>query len=270
MYRRVALPRASAKAPPRTVLPPPSLPEWLARKHDPQTRALLGFNVRGAEIGGAPFASCTPGAKERALLNLKSAHAALAATYRCSVNPSFAGFDVVGVVDHVDDFVAAVAARTGWRASLAGAPASVLAAARNAISYDGEDERWRPDRLTAEESAAIKQYTACDAAVYAAASERAASLDSVGSVELAPAGAAGDGDEALSAERRNASLAVLRRQRAEAAAAIRPLESPSNCTLLLFYHIAKTGGSYVRSLMQASRAAGDWTVRAALRCSSAA
>jgi hypothetical protein len=79
MYRRFALPRASADAPARSAThPPPSLPEWLAKKHDPQTRALLGFNVRPAEIGGAPFLSCTPGAQERALLNLKSACSACA------------------------------------------------------------------------------------------------------------------------------------------------------------------------------------------------
>jgi len=77
MYRRFALPRAAADSPARAAArPPPALPEWLAKKHDPQTRALLGFNVRAAEIGGAPFTSCTPGAQERALLNLKSASAA--------------------------------------------------------------------------------------------------------------------------------------------------------------------------------------------------
>ena len=75
MYRRFALPRTSADSPARAAarLSPPALPEWLAKKHDPQTRALLGFNVRAAEIGGAPFTSCTRGAQERALQNLKSA-----------------------------------------------------------------------------------------------------------------------------------------------------------------------------------------------------
>jgi hypothetical protein len=178
-----------------------------------------------------------------------------------------AGFDVVGVVGHVDDFIAAVAERTGWRASLAGTPAQELNAARNALSYDGDNERWRPDRLTAGETAAIKQYTACDAAVYAAAAERAASLDSVGSLELAPVGEADAGEEA-SASRRRATIAELRQRRAQAAAAYLAPESPPSCALLIFYHVAKTGGSYVRSLMQASRAAGDWAVRALrrLRC----
>ena len=170
---------------------------------------------------------------------------------------------MVGVVEHVDDFVGAVAQRTGWRASLADTSASGLDAARNALSYDGENERWRPERLTAEEVAAIAQFTACDAAVYAAAAERAATLDSVGSVQLAPVAAAGARDGA--AADRRATLAALLQRRAEAAAAIRAPDSPPACALVIFYHIAKTGGSYVRSLMQASRAAGDWAVRA-LQC----
>ena len=82
MYRRFALPRAAADSFARAAArPPPALPEWLAKKHDPQTRALLGFNVRAAEIGGAPFTTCTPGAQERALLNLKSACAAAAVSH---------------------------------------------------------------------------------------------------------------------------------------------------------------------------------------------
>lgn len=167
----------------------------------------------------------------------------------------------MGVVGRVDDFLAAVAARTGWRAP-AEASASDLVAARNAQSYGGENERWRPDRLSAEERAAIARFTACDAAVYAAAAERAATLEPGGSAELAPAAA--DGVDGVSTEdtRRSAAIAALRLQRAVAAAAVRTPESPPECALLVFYHIAKTGGSYVRSLMQASRAAGDWAVRA--------
>jgi hypothetical protein len=178
-----------------------------------------------------------------------------------------AGFDVVGVVEHVDDFVGAVAKRTGWRASLADASARGLDVARNALSYDGENERWRPDMLTAEEVAAVALHTACDAAVYAAAAERAASLDPVGSVELAPVTAAGTPDEA--AADRTATLAALLLRRSEAAASFPAPDFPPACALVLFYHIAKTGGSYVRSLMQASRAAGDWAVRALQRVSCA-
>ena len=172
---------------------------------------------------------------------------------------------MVGVVEHVDDFVGAVAQRTGWRASLADTSASGLDAARNAQSYDGENERWRSDKLAAEEVAAIKQFTACDAAVYAAAAERAAALDPVESVELAPVAAAGSRGEAEASADRGATLAALLQRRAEAAAAFRAPDSPPACALVLFYHIAKTGGSYVRSLMQASRAAGDWAVRALRR-----
>jgi hypothetical protein len=82
MYRRFAMPRASADSFARAAAhPPPALPEWLAMKHDPQTRALLGFNVRAAEIGGVPFTTCTQGAQERALQNLKRAFTTAAALW---------------------------------------------------------------------------------------------------------------------------------------------------------------------------------------------
>jgi hypothetical protein len=75
MYRSFALPRrlGSRAAAQAVNKPPLSLPAWLSKNHDPQTRALLGFNVRVAEIGGLPFNNCVPGAQQRALLHLAGA-----------------------------------------------------------------------------------------------------------------------------------------------------------------------------------------------------
>ena len=52
------------------------LPEWIQANHDPQTKAVLGFNLRPAELpGGKAFARCTPVAEEAALAKLAGAHA---------------------------------------------------------------------------------------------------------------------------------------------------------------------------------------------------
>ena len=82
-------------------------------------------------------------------------------------------FDVVGVTERVEDFLAALAARTGWRESLAGSSAEELKAARNALSYDGDHHRWRWEHLSAEDATVIHNNTRCDAALYAAAVELA-------------------------------------------------------------------------------------------------
>lgn len=70
MYRHFALPRRSRHFDGKA---PPSLSEWLLKSHDPQTRALLGYNIRVSEIGGKSFDTCTPGAQQRALRNLQGA-----------------------------------------------------------------------------------------------------------------------------------------------------------------------------------------------------
>ncbi len=247
--------------------PPPSLPEWLAKTHDPQTRALLGYNVRNSEIGGKPFHTCTPLAQARALQNLQA-------------------FDVVGVTERLDAFITALGERTGWRETLSEATLGALLAAHNAQRYDGTNARWRRDALTADELAALAEHTACDTSVYAAASaaqnaaERATGAFAAPPLiepaqspppqqtplTVAPAAA----DNAEKDARRAVALAALREQhRAEAVERMSatPAAAPGgalpSCALLVFYHVAKTGGSYVRFLMQASRAAGDWQVSAA-------
>jgi hypothetical protein len=259
-YRHTLL-RDSAHAPSK---PPPSLPEWLAKTHDPQTRALLGYNVRTAEIGGKPFHTCTPLAQARALHNLQ-------------------GFDVVGVTERLDAFIAALGERTGWRETLSQETLGALLAAHAAQSYEGADARWQRSALTADELAALAEHTACDASVYAAAlaalnADVPATVAFASPTVIVPAQpplqrgpltvapAADVEDDA----RRAAALAALREQhRAEAAERMSALPAAApggalpSCALLVFYHVAKTGGAYVRFLMQASRAAGDWQVSAA-------
>ena len=50
------------------------LPEWIQANHDPQTKAVLGFNLRPAELpGGKAFARCTQLAESAALAKLAGA-----------------------------------------------------------------------------------------------------------------------------------------------------------------------------------------------------
>ncbi len=52
----------------------PPLEAWIRDNHDPQTKAVLGFNLRPHELpGGQPFASCSPMAEAGALANLRGA-----------------------------------------------------------------------------------------------------------------------------------------------------------------------------------------------------
>ncbi len=247
MYRHTAL-RRTHNAP--RDAPPPSLPEWLVKTHDPQTRAMLGYNVRNAEIGGVPFHTCFPAAQARALLNLRA-------------------FDVIGVTERLDAFLAALAERTGWRAALEDGDAA-LAAARNAQSYEGEGARWRRGALTAAEVAALAEHTACDTALHAAAAATAgvtapAAIAAPAALPTLPSHEADDAD-AVTEARRAAALTALRAQHRIAAAAGNNAPASGGalprCALVVFYHVAKTGGAYVRFLMQASRAAGDWQARA--------
>ena len=69
MYRRLAIPQAGAAV--HGALQP--LPTGLQKMHDPQTRSLLGFYVKPAEIGGQCFLSCVPGAQQRVLQHLQGA-----------------------------------------------------------------------------------------------------------------------------------------------------------------------------------------------------
>jgi hypothetical protein len=262
-YRHASL-RHGTHAP---TTPPPSLPEWLAKTHDPQTRALLGYNVRNSEIGGKPFHTCTPLAQARALHNLQA-------------------FDVVGVTERLDAFIAALGERTGWRETLSEATLGALLAAHNAQRYDGTNARWRRDALTADELTALAEHTACDISVYAAASAaQNAAVRATGAFAAPPVVepaqppppqqaqhtvAPDAADDAENDARRAVALAALREQhRAEAVERMSALPAAApggalpSCALLVFYHVAKTGGSYVRFLMQASRAAGDWQVSAA-------
>ena len=70
-----------------------------------------------------------------------------------------------------------MAQRSGWSpparlVNAVGEPtddARVAAAAANAQSYEGEDARWRRDRLDPPLLQAVLRNTACDAALYAAA-----------------------------------------------------------------------------------------------------
>jgi hypothetical protein len=211
---------------------------------------VLGYNVRNAEIGGAPFQTCFPAAQARALLNLRS-------------------FDVIGVTERLDAFLAALAERTGWRAALEGG-AAALAAAGNAQSFEGEHARWRRSALTAAEVAALAEYTACDAALHVAAAAAAGitsppAIAAPAALPTLPSHDTDDADAETEA-RRAAALTALRAQHRLAAAAGNNAPASGGalprCSLVVFYHVAKTGGAYVRFLMQASRAAGDWQARA--------
>lgn len=182
---------------------------------------------------------------------------------------ALSGFNVIGVTERLDDFLAALSARTGWHETLEGAWAEVIVAARNAQSYEGVHARWRQDALGAEEQAALAQHTACDAVVYRAAAalaqappHAALSTADVRPSMLPATPPPDEAEVATTPERRAAVLAALRARRREHAAAAMahaPEGSLPRCALVVFYHVAKTGGSYVRFLMQASRAGGEWS-----------
>jgi hypothetical protein len=54
----------------------PPLDQWIRDNHDPQTKAVLGFNLRPPELpGGQAFSSCTAVAEAGALANLVGAFA---------------------------------------------------------------------------------------------------------------------------------------------------------------------------------------------------
>ena len=174
-------------------------------------------------------------------------------------------FDVVGVTERVEDFLAALAARTGWRESLAGSSEEELKAARNALSYDGDHHRWRWEHLSAEDATVIHNNTRCDAALYAAAVELAGPPSGLAAADGALAAAALSPRDAA----RAAVIEALREQQRVSAAALAlsaaggaGAGAQARCGLLAFFHVAKTGGAYVRALMQASSAGGDWEVRA--------
>jgi len=88
-----------------------------------------------------------------------------------------AAFDVVGTTERLQDWLLAVARRSGWTppsqpVNAAGQPTDdprVAAAALNAQSYEGEGERWRRDRLEPALLQAVQRNTECDASLYAAA-----------------------------------------------------------------------------------------------------
>lgn len=135
------------------------LPDWIQANHDPQTKAVLGFNLRPKELpGGQAFARCTPVAEGAALDRL-------------------AAFDVVGTTEALQGWLRALATRSGWApparpVNAAGQPTDddrVASAARNAQSYEGDDARWRRDRLEPQLLAAVLRNTRCDTALYAAA-----------------------------------------------------------------------------------------------------
>ena len=95
-----------------------------------QTRTLLGFRLRPADLAGAPFAFCRP--------NRTSALAERAAQ-RLERD-----FDVVGTTERMPEFMRALAARTGWapQPRWLRDPRSA-AEARNAAAWDGEFEQAR-------------------------------------------------------------------------------------------------------------------------------
>ena len=80
-------------------------------------------------------------------------------------------------MDRLDAWLAVLAARAGWAApaklvNAAGTPTddpAVVAAARNAQSYEGADARWRVDSLPAATAAVLQRNTQCDATLYDAA-----------------------------------------------------------------------------------------------------
>lgn len=49
------------------ILTPPPQFQWLEEAHDPQTRTLLGFRLRPADLGGRPFVACTAARSPRCL-----------------------------------------------------------------------------------------------------------------------------------------------------------------------------------------------------------
>ena len=97
--------------------------------------------------------------------------------HRAALTRLVAAFDVVGTTERLQDWLAAVAARSGWSppaqlVNAAGQPtgdARVAAAAHNAQSYEGDDARWRRDRLKPALLLAVQRNTECDAALYDAA-----------------------------------------------------------------------------------------------------
>jgi hypothetical protein len=169
----------------------PPLEAWIRDNHDPQTKAVLGFNLLPRELpGGQPFASCSLVAEEGALANLRGAfrlsvcriaQRTRLGAERALTHPSHprfaAAFDVVGVTDSMPAWLHLLAARSGWVAprqlvNAAGEPTDderIMSAARNAQSYDGEDAHWQLERLPAATLQALQQHTECDASLYAAA-----------------------------------------------------------------------------------------------------
>ena len=157
------------------------LPDWIQANHDPQTKAVLGFNLRPAELpGGKAFARCTQLAESAALAKLAGACALCDAMMLLALThhlPFPAAFDVVGTTEQLQDWLLAVARRSGWTpptqpANAAGQPTDdprVAAAALNAQSYEGDGERWRRDRLEPALLQAVERNTECDASLYAAA-----------------------------------------------------------------------------------------------------
>jgi hypothetical protein len=84
------------------------LPEWIQANHDPQTKAVLGFNLRPAELpGGKAFSRCTPVAEEAAL-------AKLAGACVCCVGVALLRADVLLRLQRLTWWARRSGCRTGW------------------------------------------------------------------------------------------------------------------------------------------------------------